>query len=149
MDQSDFTREQIKKLFDAQKLGVLSTQGQGQPYASLIAFAAGADLAHLYFATTRATRKFDNLTRHPQAAMLVDNRSNSAADFRQAMAVTAVGLVSEVAVSEKEAALELYLAKNPQLEEFVSAPTSAFLALLVERYFLVTSFQNVSELTPV
>jgi len=46
------------QLFTSQKLAVLSTQHQGQPHASLIAFAASDDLKELFFATRRATLKF-------------------------------------------------------------------------------------------
>ena len=88
-------REQLKQrlhqLFASQKLAVLSTQQQGQPYASLIAFAASDDLKELYFATPRATRKYAYLEANPKVALLIDSRSNQDSDIHQAIAATAVG----------------------------------------------------------
>jgi nitroimidazol reductase NimA-like FMN-containing flavoprotein (pyridoxamine 5'-phosphate oxidase superfamily) len=50
-------RELLAELFDSQRSAVLATQGGGQPYCSLMAFAATGDLRDLLFATLRATRK--------------------------------------------------------------------------------------------
>ena len=98
------------------------------------------------FATTRATRKFANLTSDSRAAMLVDNRSNGEEDIHSAMAVTATGVVGEVSDSEKDEALTLYLEKHPYLKDFVNSPSCAFLKLTVGTYYLVRRFQNVVEI---
>ena len=81
----------IRELFESQKLAVLGTQKQGQPYANLIAFAASDDLKSLYFVTARATRKYANIEADARVTLLIDNRSNEDADFSQAAAVTATG----------------------------------------------------------
>ena len=138
-------REDLKKLFTTQPLAVLSTQNKGQPYASLVAFAASEDLKALFFATTRATRKYANLSSEPRVAMLVDSRSNEVSDFRWAMAVTAMGTAEEMEGPEKEKVLKIYLAKHPHLDDFVSSPSCALLKIRVERYFVATRFQNVIE----
>jgi nitroimidazol reductase NimA-like FMN-containing flavoprotein (pyridoxamine 5'-phosphate oxidase superfamily) len=118
-------REDLKKLFTTQPLAVLSTQNKGQPYASLVAFAASEDLKSLFFATTRATRKYANLSSEPQVAMLVDSRSNEVSDFRWAMAVTATGEAEEVEGEEKERVSKIYLEKHPHLDDFISSPSCA------------------------
>jgi hypothetical protein len=46
----------VRELLESQRLAVLSTQGQVQPYSNLVAFAATPDLKYLIFATARATR---------------------------------------------------------------------------------------------
>src|SRR5512136_3185486 len=100
-------KRDLRKLLQSQPLAVLATQNQGQPYASLIAFASSDDLKSLYFATTRSTRKYANLSSDSRVAVLVDNRSNKASDFRWAMAATATGQAREVGPAERESALEL------------------------------------------
>jgi hypothetical protein len=45
-------RKDLQELFITQPLAVLSTQSEGQPYASLVAFATSEDLKALFFATT-------------------------------------------------------------------------------------------------
>ena len=136
----------IRELFESQKLAVLGTQNQGQPYANLIAFAASGDLKSLYFATARATRKYANIEADARVTVLIDNRSNQDSDFSQAAAVTATGTAKEVADSQLEEVLAIYLAKHPMLEEFVRSPSCALLRVEVKTYYLVRRFQNVMEL---
>ena len=146
MESASQLRKTLKDLFASQRLGVLATYGRGQPYNSLVAFAATNDLKHLLFGTTRATRKYANLSTESRVALLVDNRSNQDTDFHRAIAVTALGKAEEVKASERNRLLKLYLAKHPYLEEFVNSPTCALLKVSVDRYYMVNRFQNVMEL---
>lgn len=145
-DQSTI-RNAISKLAASQLLAVLSTQRDGQPYASLVAFVLSDDLADIYFATGRSTRKFTNMLQDNRIAMLLDNRSNNVEDFHAAAAVTVIGRAFE---EKKEPArgeaLEKYLARHPYLVDFVSAPTTALIRVEVSRYIMVTRFQEVFEL---
>ena len=136
----------IRELFDSQKLAVLGTQKEGQPYANLIAFAASDDLKSLYFVTARATRKYANIEADARVTLLIDNRSNEDADFSQAAAVTATGKAKEVPSSGRDEVLTIYLAKHPMLKDFVESPSCALLQVEVRTYYLVRRFQNVMEL---
>jgi nitroimidazol reductase NimA-like FMN-containing flavoprotein (pyridoxamine 5'-phosphate oxidase superfamily) len=146
MKQTEEIRQQIRALFASQNLGVLATYGHGRPYASLMAFAAAADLKQLIFATSRSTRKYANLVEVPKAAMLIDNRSNQVRDFGEAAAVTAMGSVREIHEMELEPLVDLYLSKHSHLADFVSAPTCALLSMRVSCYYVVNRFQEVMEL---
>jgi nitroimidazol reductase NimA-like FMN-containing flavoprotein (pyridoxamine 5'-phosphate oxidase superfamily) len=145
MDQLENIRAALGDLLTSQRLAVLATHRDGQPHASLVAFATTRDLRELLFATARTTRKFANLTRDPRVSLLVDNRSNRAADIHQAAAVTAVGTAAEVGEMDRERCLELYLAKHPHLEEFVCSPSCALVRVRVSCYSLVSRFQKVME----
>jgi len=142
-------KEQIRKilleLFSSQKLAVLGTHQSGQPYGSLVAFAATPDLKSIVFATTRATRKFANLRADSRVSMVLDNRSNRVVDFRKAVAATALGRAKEVRGKERGKLAKLYLAKHSHLKEFLSSPTCALVRIRVEVYYLVWRFQNVFE----
>ena len=146
MERTSQLKEFLRDLFASQRLAVLATQRKSQPYGSLVAFIATNDLRHLLFATTRATRKYANLSKNPRIAMVVDSRSNQEADFHQAAAVTATGVVKEMVGPEKKRFQKLYLSKHPYLKEFVSSPTCALLRMDVETYYVVRQFQNVMEL---
>jgi len=139
-------KDRLHRLFQQQKLGVLSTHNRGEPYASLVAFAATDDLKQLVFATPRATRKFSNMTADARAAMLIDSRSNRASDFRRSMAATAVGAVREIRKARNSRLLRLYLEKHPHLHDFVHSPSCAVLRLDVKSYYVVDRFQHVMEL---
>ena len=138
-------RNHIQSLFLSRRLAVLATQHEEKPYASLVAFAATDDLKTIIFATTRSTRKFGYLSSNPAVALLIDDRTNEASDFRNAMAVTATGKAKEVITTKENSFLQLYLAKHPYLREFVSSPTCALVVVDVDTYYAVTRFQQVLE----
>ena len=136
----------LRALFARERLGVLATHGPEHPYASLVAVRAADDLRHLYFSTTRATRKFAFLTSDPKVAMLVDSRSADDVDFHQAVAATAVGTARELGGDEREEQLAAFLQRHPQLRSFAGSPSSALVELAVDTYYIVRRFQNVTEL---
>jgi nitroimidazol reductase NimA-like FMN-containing flavoprotein (pyridoxamine 5'-phosphate oxidase superfamily) len=144
MDESRF-KSLLTNLFAFQKLAVVATSDQGQPYASLVAFAVDENLAHLYFVTPRSTRKYAYLSAEERVAVLVNNSSNSDADFHRAVSVTARGRARELTGKEREAPLNRYLAKHPYLRDFAAAPSCALIDVRVETYYLVKNFQNVTE----
>ena len=145
MKEKEQIREILLELFSSQKLAVLGTHQGGQPYGNLVAFAATPDLKNLFFATTRATRKFANLRADSRVSMGLDNRSNRVADFRKAVAATALGRAEETKGEERKKFIKIYLAKHPHLKEFVTSPTCALVRIRVEVYYLVWRFQNVFE----
>jgi putative heme iron utilization protein len=138
--------EVLRELLESQLLGVLGTHHDGEPYTSLVGFAATEDLKHLLFATGKTTRKRANLVADARASILVDNRTNRPADFTKASAATAVGVVEEVSEAEGSEFDRVFLAKHPHLEAFVHSPSCARLRLGVSVYMVVTHFQHVIEL---
>ena len=133
------------RLLREQRLGVLGTNHQGHAYTSLVAFVATGDVHRLYFATTRATRKYNNLAKDQQVALLIDNRSRQETVLYEAAALSAYGQATEVSSGEREFALDLYLAKHPELKTFVSSPSTALFRISIASYHLVQRFQNVTE----
>lgn len=146
MKPSEDYKNDLISLFRSQPLAVLATHNRGQPYGSLVAFAATDDLNYLIFSTTRSTRKFANLSADPRVAMVIDNRSNHPSDLRFAKAVTATGRAEEIPIHESGDFQAIYLNKHPHLEDFVSSPSTALIKIRVEVYYLVTRFQNVVEI---
>lgn len=143
--QTDLTKK-LKGLFNRQRIGVLSTQKGNRPYASLVAFAATNDFKCFVFATPRTTRKYANIMASSRAALLVDNRSNRASDFRKAMAVTVVGTVRELKKTGRNRLIKLYKDKHSHLKDFVKSPTCAVMCIDAETLHAVDRFQHVIEL---
>ena len=150
MENAENIQMQIKDLFTSQKLAVVSTQSNEQPYASLVAFVGTEDLRNIYLVTPKTTRKFANLSDNPRVAVLINSSTNRAADFHRAISVTAVGVAEELSGTDREKMLPLYLAKHPYLEEFAKSPTCALVRVTARSYYLVRNFQKVMEyhLTP-
>ena len=135
----------ISGLLDSQQLAVLSTQRDGQPYSSLMAFAFTSDLANIVVATGKSTRKHQNLIQESRVSLLIDSRSNSENDFHAAMAVTIIGTAQPVAESERPGYEKMYLQRHPYLEKFIDSPTTALIKIAVSHYVLVSHFQDVME----
>jgi nitroimidazol reductase NimA-like FMN-containing flavoprotein (pyridoxamine 5'-phosphate oxidase superfamily) len=147
MEKLEETRRSVLDLLRSQRFAVLSTESDAGPYSSLVAFWAQDDLSQVFFATMRATRKFNHLVAHPRVSLLFDDRSNREIDVRDAMAVTATGSAAEVMDEKARAAASAgYLGKHPHLASFVASPGCAIVRVKVETYFVVTRFQNVMEL---
>jgi uncharacterized protein YhbP (UPF0306 family) len=146
LDAQETVRRHIATLLSGQRLATLSTcSAEGHPYASLVAFDADPDLSGMIFATSRATRKFANLSHQARAAMLVDNSGNVKSDIYAAMAVTALGVTTELSGAAQDEAVARYILKHPHMATFVQAPSTAVLRLAVDVYYLVNRFQKVME----
>ena len=138
-------REQIDNLLSEQPLAVLSTQRNGQPYSSLMAFAHTHDLSVIVVATGKSTRKYQNIIRDSRVSLLVDNRSNNEEDFHAAAALTILGVAKNIESSERQAFENIYLERHPYLQKFLKAPTTSFIKIEVQCYLMVSRFQNVME----
>lgn len=143
--QDEEVKKAILSLLNSQQLAALSTQRDGQPYTSLMAFAHTQDLKYLVVATGKATRKHHNILHDARVSLLIDNRSNSADDFHSAMALTVLGKAQPVETDEQDTYQNLYLERHPYLEKFLASPTTAFIKIHIFHYLLVSRFQKVME----
>ena len=135
----------IGHLLESQRLGVLATQRNGQPYTSLMAYAFTDNLEEIVVATGTSTRKHQNILTDARVSLLVDNRSNAQEDFHEAIALTIVGSVQEIPEHEFLHYQDLYVKRHPYLDSFVQAPSTVLLKIVVYHYLLVSRFQNVME----
>lgn len=142
-------REQIRALIDGQPFAVLCTQGGGQPYGSLIAYAASDDLLAITFATPVDTHKYRLLGECRQVALVIDSRSQHPGVLMQVEAITATGRAAQLQPGpEFDRWAGQLIARHPQLEAFVVAPSSALFRIDVVRYLYVTRFQEVHQWVP-
>jgi nitroimidazol reductase NimA-like FMN-containing flavoprotein (pyridoxamine 5'-phosphate oxidase superfamily) len=139
-------RELVSGMLRTQRFAVLATCGKGSPFCSLVAFAPADGLKTLLFATKRATRKYSHIRMNPAVSILIDTRTNTASDFRDAAAVTAIGTAAEADAGEKDRYAAAFLEKNPELKEFVGSPECGLMKVEVKTYRVVTRFQEVSEI---
>jgi hypothetical protein len=141
--------DRIRRLIDSQSYAVLCTQGQSQPYGSLVAFAASDDLKNIIFSTPIATRKYRLLSECENVALVVDSRSASAHDLMQIEAVTATGLARIVERGpDFDRWSNLLIGRHPHLASFVRDESSALVRVEIACYFHVGSFQKVRQWVP-
>jgi nitroimidazol reductase NimA-like FMN-containing flavoprotein (pyridoxamine 5'-phosphate oxidase superfamily) len=140
--------KKLRALFGSQKLGVLATGHKKMPHTSLVAFASSDDMHHIVFVTPRATRKYANLLSNSCVSFFVDNRSNKAADFKQAVGVTVSGSVRQIHKNKNSKLMKAYLDKHPQLRPFLASRACALMCLDIKTIYVVEQFQNVTEIHP-
>lgn len=138
--------KQIKRLFRSQSFAVLSTQQNGQPYANLVAFTSDDDLKQIIFLTPNNTRKYENLTKNPKVAVLVNDTRNEADDINRAICVTATGTAQIIPDQSREKLLRLFLLEHPHLSGFADAPETVLVCIRIDTFFMVNDFQNVKKI---
>ena len=139
-------RESIQRLLRTQYFAVLTTSGEMFPYATLVGFAATEDLKHILFATMRNTRKHRNIELCNRVSLLIDNRTNRVEDLKHAQALTVLGTAGEARAESKRRFTSIYLERHPHLTDFVNDPNTSLINVEVQKYILVSRFQEVSEL---
>jgi len=139
----------IGRLVRGEPFAVLCTQGQGQPYGSVIAYAVSEDLCQAAFCTSRSTRKYRLLRDCERVSLVIDNRSKHGEDTRRISAVTATGRATEIPPGPLHARWHgLLLARHPYLKEFLASPTCSVFLVDIVRYLHVVRFQEVSQWVP-
>jgi nitroimidazol reductase NimA-like FMN-containing flavoprotein (pyridoxamine 5'-phosphate oxidase superfamily) len=142
--------EAIRELCEGESFAVLATQGDRQPYASLIGFATSRNLTHLVFATPKQTRKYALLEKNNLVALLVDTRSSQPDSLDYLSALTITGKSEILSNPEEKNKWSALLAeKHPYLREFLASPDTAIVVVEVSKYVYVRRFQEVSEWIPV
>lgn len=141
--------ERVRRLVRGEPYAILSTQGDGQPYASIVAFAATDDFRTVVFATPMATRKYRLLTACDRVALLIDNRCKYPDDMMRVEAVTATGRAIHVERGEElDRWSRVLVARHPHLAGFVASPSVALFRVEIVRFFHVERFQEVREWRP-
>jgi nitroimidazol reductase NimA-like FMN-containing flavoprotein (pyridoxamine 5'-phosphate oxidase superfamily) len=141
--------ECIRALLTEEPFAVLCTQGEGQPYGSVVAFAFADDLNSFVFATPKATRKYRLLSECDQVALVVDNRDKHPGDLMKVEAVTITGRAHQLEPGPHFAKWSTLLtARHPLLRSFVDASSTALFRIVPVRFLHVTRFQEVRQWIP-
>jgi len=141
--------ERILHVLHTEPYAVLATQGDGQPYASIVAYAVTEDARTAVFATPIATRKYRLLTGCDRVALLIDNRCAHSDDMMRIEAITATGRAFHVERGpEFDRWASVLTAKHPHLAAFVASPSVALFRVDIVRFFHVKRFQEVHEWRP-
>ena len=140
---------QIKRLVAGQPFAVLCTQGQGQPYGSLVAFAVTPDLSHAVFVTPKATRKYRLLSECDHVALVIDNRPDFPDALMDVEAVTATGRAVLVEPGDDfEQWAQMLIQRHAYVTRFVRSDSCGLFQVQIVRYFHVGRFQEVRQWVP-
>jgi len=141
--------DEIKYILEIESFAVLSTQGEGQPYSSLISYAYSEDLKKIIFATPSDTRKFNLISKSDKVSVLVDTRSTNPASINEINAITITGQAKIIKDKEElNFYTNLLVSEHPYLDSFVKAPNTEIIVVDVFQYIFVKKFQEVIEWSP-
>ena len=104
------------------------------------------------FVTGKDTRKYKNISNNKNVALLIDSRKNEISDFKNASAITAIGIAQEPKGEENDRFVEIYLGKHPYLAEFLYTSHSTLISVMVTDYIIADFNKSrqirVGEYTP-
>lgn len=141
--------DHIRTLFNDQKLGVFISLRKEYPYPTLVAFYATPDLKTIICATSVNTRKYENVMKNSHVSFILDDCKNDPEDFSTSSVITAFGKASLVAEKDGIEELVAQLKKrHPLIVDFFDAPSTRFITMKVDRYQVITRFQDVREYVP-
>lgn len=139
----------IKEIVKGESFGVLATNGDNESYTSLISYASNEDVSRLVFATPRDTKKFHMIQNNKSVSILIDNRSSNKESINDIVAITSMGHARTlVEKSEIDHWSKLLLDKHSYLDDFIDADTTGIILVDVNKYYYVSSFQEVVEWSP-
>ena len=133
----------IQTLVASEPFAVLCTQGDGQPYGSVVAFASDDHLTSFVFATPMQTRKYSLLQVCDRVALVIDTRDQASGDLMASEAVTITGQAQEIKPGHDHTYYSLLFTKrHPYLKTFIETPSTALFRIQPARFLYVTRFQE-------
>lgn len=119
----DTQRQKLAKLFGAEHLAVLVTQGDEWPTATLQAFGETEDL-DLIFIMNESAEKYQNLLKRPNATAMIDTRDTGDIPTFRVTRALVQGVAKEVKRDGEEwnSLKASFLKKNPFEAPFFNAP---------------------------
>ncbi len=140
---------EIRALCLEEPFAVLATQGDGQPYTSLISFTMSDDLKHLVFSTPTQTRKYSLIVANSNVSLMIDNRSSQPDSINHICGLTITGRARALSRAEEIAKWQPMLtAKHSYLKKFVKSPSSSLILVETIRFLYVRRFQEVYQWLP-
>jgi len=143
MEISPQVRNHIDSVLSSQKIAVLGTSKDGEPYSCLIAFAITDDLKEMVFATMRQRLKYANIIANPRVTLIVDNRDAKASDFNETTSITMIGTAEDIRGKDRGRYAELLLKRHPTLSDFVNSPDCAVMRVEIDKIYIVSEFESV------
>ncbi|MHA1681959.1 MAG: hypothetical protein ACTSUE_13555 [Promethearchaeota archaeon] len=111
------------------------------PYPSVVAFAFSEDLSEITFAIPVASQEYLNLDKLPHVTFIANNYNND-----HAPVITAFGISEIVNGSGAQDVLkDLLLTRHPNLKAFVEGTGTRQVIIHVEKYQVVTNFEEKFE----
>lgn len=133
----------ISNVLENQKIAVLGTSKDDEPYSCLVAFAMTDDLKELIFATIRQRLKYRNIMANPRVTLIIDNRDVSDSDFSDTTSITMIGTARDIRSDGRDQYVSILLDRHPSLSDFVNSRECAIISVIIDKLYIVSKFESV------
>lgn len=124
-DQAKEFVQWLQDFLSTQRVLVMATASDNSPYCNLMSFACTNNCSIIVI-TPRDTSKYANLVQNDQVSLLITDSSGEQSETVNNTAITINGRAKEIEAGSTRKELEdIYMAKYPQLKDFVQSETSA------------------------
>lgn len=129
--------EQMKALLRRQDSCVLATVDGERPHCSLMAYVPDDSGEHIFLITSRGTRKYHNIRRHPRVSLLIDTRGEKKCTATQALTITGHCKVLQLAdeISDVKAT---FAQRHTLLQDFLQKDDLAVVCVTIESFLLLS-----------
>jgi len=128
--------EKIKALILRKDSCVLATTDGETPHCSLMAYVPGNTGERLFLVTSRASRKYQNIRRHPRVSLLIDTRGEQQRELTQALTLTGTCNILQDA-AEIAQVIASFARQHPQLDDFIRKDEMAVMSVQVDFFLLL------------
>ena len=131
----------VEALLTSQVQCVLATTAANlTPATFLMAFAASPCLRFVFVATPLQARKAQQMRERPAVSLLWDNRTGNLADHGRGFLVSATGHATEALAEELPSANARFLARNPNMADFLTSDGVGLFQIRVASYEVVQGY---------
>ena len=145
--------KKIKALILRKDSCVLATTDGETPHCSLMAYVPDESGERLFLITSSASRKYQNIRRHPRVSLLIDTRAEQQRDLTQALTVTGIceTLQDTAEIARVKAA---FVRQHPHLAGFIRKDEMAVMCVQVEFLLLLKGpersyYKNLDKSQPI
>lgn len=143
MELNPEVKKRIDKVLESQRIAVLGTSKDDEPYSSLVGFVVTDNMEELVFATMRQRLKYKNLVANPRVTLMIDDRNEQDNDFNETTSITIIGSAEDVKGTERSDYVSLLIERHPVLTDFVNFPDCAIIRVKIDRIYVVSDFESV------
>ena len=128
--------KKIKALILRKDSCVLATTDGETPHCSLMAYVPDDSGERLFLITSSASRKYQNIRRHPRVSLLIDTRGEQQRGLTQALTVTGTCdfLQDDAEIERVKAA---FVQHHPHLDSFIRKDDMTVVCVQVDFFLLL------------
>ena len=139
----------VEAMLTSQVQCVLATTAADlAPATFLMAYAASPCLRHVFVATPLRARKAQQMLDRPTVSLLWDNRTGNLADHGDGLLVSATGQAVVSAPEELPSATQYFLARNPNMADFMASDGVGIFKIRVSSYEVVEGYGRPQQWVP-